>query len=117
MTTLDLHLNRVKPSQCYAKAVHRVLSVVGEVTETPVSTILGDSRKAGASFARHVAMYCALKTIKITLAALGEQLDRDHTTIVHARASITRRLKVDPVVQKTVRTVLERLAVKDGVKP
>ncbi|HET9109441.1 MAG TPA: chromosomal replication initiator protein DnaA, partial [Ktedonobacterales bacterium] len=74
-----------------------VLAAVAERFSVPVDALLGKSRERQTAWARQVAMYLMREETSASLFQIGEQLGgRDHTTVMHGCAAVTKRMDVDP---------------------
>ncbi len=74
-----------------------VLAAVSERFSVSVDALLGKSRERQTAWARQVAMYLMREETSASLFQIGEHLGgRDHTTIMHGCAAVTKRMGADP---------------------
>lgn len=67
------------------------------------SELVGASRKAPLTAARHTAMYLLYKDLSLPYEQVGRLFGgRDHTTVIHAVEKIEERLKTDPAMAKII---------------
>ena len=77
--------------------VPEVVRLASVLWNVPVKQLLSPSRKAAVGAARHPIMAVLYHQYDMTLADIGAELDRDHTTILHG----IRRADPDRVTQLT----------------
>lgn len=74
-----------------------ILAAVSQRFAVPVDALLGKSRERQTAWARQVAMHLMREETDASLFQIGEQLGgRDHTTIMHGCAAVTKRIESDP---------------------
>lgn len=79
--------------------VRRIISIVSDQQKISIPDILSPRRAKNLVFARHLALYLAVKHTKLSLPVIGRLVgDRDHSTIIHARDSMTKKRASDPKV-------------------
>jgi chromosomal replication initiator protein len=86
-----------------------VLAAVGDHFGVRVDVLRGKSREHQVAWARQVAMYLLREETSASLHRIGDQLGgRDHTTIMHGCARITKALKEPRTIQDlaAIRTAL-----------
>lgn len=81
----------------YDDPVPHVVKAAAQLWNVPVSQLLSPSRKAAVVAARQPIMAVLYHEYDLTLQAIGDELDRDHTTILHG----IRRADPDRVSQLT----------------
>ena len=81
----------------YDDPVPHVVKTAAELWNVPVSQLLSPSRKAAVVAARQPIMAVLYHQYDLTLADIGAELDRDHTTVLHG----IRRADPDRVAQLT----------------
>lgn len=69
-----------------------VATVVARRLGYELDDVLGQSRSSGVARARHLAMAVARSTLGRSYHELGRAFSRDHTSVVHAVQSVTRRV-------------------------
>ncbi len=67
----------------YDDPVPHVVKAAAELWNVPVSQLLSPSRKAAVVAARQPIMAVLYHQYDLTLADIGAELDRDHTTVLH----------------------------------
>ena len=90
-------------------SAERVESVVGSALNIEPRQLVSSQRTARIVFARQVAMYFMKKLLGMSLSAIGERYDRDHTTVLHAVRAIDARRRCDPEVRRLVVMLEEKL--------
>ncbi len=81
----------------YNDPVPNVVKAAAELWNVPMRELLSPSRKATVVAARHPIMAVLYHEFDMTLADIGTELDRDHTTILHG----IRRADPDRVAELT----------------
>ena len=67
------------------------------------SELVGPSRKAPLTAARHTAMYILYNDLQLPYEQVGRLFGgRDHTTVIHAVEKVTEQLKTDPEIAKII---------------
>ena len=90
--------------------ISNIQLAVSESTGIPVTLMVSRSRKQEVVHARYLAIYLAHTITKDTYATIGSQFGgRDHSTVLYAIQSISKRLKLDPILKKTVDSLLNQL--------
>lgn len=81
----------------------RIIKSVAHYYGMIVSDLISHRRSADVSMARHVAMYLARHTTKMTASMFGRLLgDRDHTTILHGIKKIETALITDKILASEI---------------
>jgi chromosomal replication initiator protein len=76
--------------------------------------LLSDSRVAGITWPRQVAMYLAREHTDATLPAIGRSFGgRNHTTVMHACRRTAQRLAADPEAFEIVRRLTDELGARE----
>lgn len=71
--------------------IMRLIEMVAQHTGFPVADLLGPSRKAALTFARHTAIWLCIKHFpRKSLPQIGLVFCKDHTSIIHARDRMRR---------------------------
>ena len=90
--------------------ISNIQLAVSESTGIPVALMVSRSRKQEVVHARYLAIYIAHTVTKDTYSTIGTQFGgRDHSTVLYAIQSISKRLKLDPGLKKTVSSLLNQL--------
>ncbi len=72
--------------------------------------LMGASRKAPLTGARHTAMYLLYRDLELPYEQIGRLFGgRDHTTVIHAVEKITERIKTDPEMAKIIADIKHNL--------
>jgi chromosomal replication initiator protein len=80
--------------------------------------LLSDSRVAGITWPRQVAMYLAREHTDATLPAIGRSFGgRNHTTVMHACRRAAQRLAADPEAFEIVRRLTDELGAREQDAP
>jgi chromosomal replication initiation ATPase DnaA len=96
---LSLHLRHVEHDLEYKKMVLKTI-ICNEFC-TNWADVLSKKKQRKICAARFVYMYCLRKYFQEKLADIAEQMNRDHTTVIHAITAIEDWQKVnDPIVEK-----------------
>jgi chromosomal replication initiator protein len=111
---VDLELARAAVGAMYPTprrraSVERIEAVVGQGLHIEPKRLLSAQRSLQIVFARQVAMYLLRKLLGMSLSAIGERYDRDHTTVLHAVRAIDARRRCDPEVRRLVMMLEEKL--------
>jgi chromosomal replication initiator protein len=111
---IDLDLAREAVGPMYPGPRERpsadhVESLVGQALAVEPRLLLSTQRSQRVVFARQVAMYFLRKMIGLSLSAIGERYDRDHTTVLHAVRTIDTRRRCDPEVRRLVMLLEEKM--------
>lgn len=79
--------------------VRRIMVIVGKHQGVSIEHILSPRRAKNVVFARHLAVYLAVKHTKFSFPVIGRLFaDRDHSTISYVRDKITKERASDPKV-------------------
>lgn len=95
-----------------------IKNIVKEVARTYDMTseeILGNCRSQELIEPRHIAMYLAKIITRKSLPQIGQLMDRDHTTILHAVRKIGSMRKYDAVLDQTIARIERSVRIKYGV--
>src|SRR5205823_4199650 len=93
--------------------IDTVLQAICDYYGVPRPVLLGKSREMTVAQARQVAMYLLREDAGLSATQIGQQLSRDHSTVLHGHARITGALAggdaLMAVVLESIRTsVLQR---------
>ena len=86
-----LALDDARPPDFLAKIVEQV----ADSFRIPLEVLKGRSRIAHVAFCRQVAMFMCRRA-KANYPVIGEQLDRDHATVMHGCALVQRLVNAEP---------------------
>ena len=87
-----------------------VINKTAQYFNYKVSELVGGSRKAPLTAARHAAMYLLYEELSLPYVQIGELFGgRDHTTVIHAVEKIKEELKSNPQLSKTLADIRHEL--------
>ncbi|AFM39123.1 chromosomal replication initiator protein DnaA [Desulfosporosinus acidiphilus SJ4] len=67
-------------------------------------------RTRAVAFPRQIAMYLARQLTDSSLPKIGDEFGgRDHTTVMHAHEKITQAIQVDPILEKKINELIQRI--------
>lgn len=93
---------RIRPNSVIAKTAQYFAFKPAE--------LMGASRKAPLTGARHTAMYLLYRDLELPYEQIGRLFGgRDHTTVIHAVEKITERIKTDPEMAKIIADIKHNL--------
>jgi chromosomal replication initiator protein len=104
-------------------SVEQIQQLTAEAFGLTRAELLSDSRTAGITWPRQVAMYLAREHTDATLPAIGRSFGgRNHTTVMHACRRAVQRLADDPEAFEIVRRLTNELGARQqgtrgGVRP
>ena len=76
-----------------APSVQAIQDAVCSVLGVPRADLLSARRTARVSRARQLAMYLTRELTTLSLAQIAREFDRDHTTVLHAVRTVSKRLE------------------------
>lgn len=82
--------------------IKKLLEFVEEETELSYEMLVIKNRKREVVETRQIIMYCIWKNEKYSLAAIGHLFERDHSTVLHARKTITDVKDTQPHIKRLV---------------
>jgi chromosomal replication initiator protein len=82
--------------------VTRVVDLVANAFHVKPKEVLGKSRLQSVMIPRHVAMWLTREVLKLSLPAIGDAFQRDHSTVLHAIRKVNERLTTDALFAKQV---------------
>ncbi len=85
--------------------------VAGQFQVT-INDLQSKSRKRLVAFPRQVCMYLARKHTELPLSAIGQAVNRDHSTVVHAVRKITEKIVRDGSVRGQIELLSDKLEKK-----
>ncbi|MDR3600174.1 MAG: chromosomal replication initiator protein DnaA [Desulfosporosinus sp.] len=84
-------------------------SVAGYFHLSP-SEFKAKKRTRAVAFPRQIAMYLSRELTDSSLPKIGDEFGgRDHTTVMHAHDKITQALRIDPLLEKKVNEMIQRI--------
>lgn len=95
-----------------------ILEAVGDFYGLSLDDLRGSNRKTLYVTARKVVVHLSLKLITVrSLSSIARGLDKDHTTIVHARRKVRRDLQENELLRFQVQTIEEAILAKYRDRP
>ncbi|RJQ36547.1 MAG: chromosomal replication initiator protein DnaA [Dehalococcoidia bacterium] len=89
---------------------NRIISLVAENFQVTREDITGRRRDKKTVLARQVAMYLIKQQNGCSLAQIGEEFDRDHSTVIYACEKIAGELAHNAYLDRLIHTIRESLA-------
>ena len=86
-----------------------ILGAVADEFGVLVTDLLAHRRTRHVARPRMVAFWIAQKTTALSYPVLGDQFDRDHTTVMHGVAKVDVELRGNPKLRGKVLRVLQRI--------
>lgn len=87
-----------------------IQEIVSDYFNLNVDDLVCKRRTRQLAFPRQIAMYLTRELIDASLPQIGEQFGgRDHTTVLHAYEKISRGIQTDPVLDKIINDLKNRL--------
>jgi chromosomal replication initiator protein len=86
-------------------SIEEIQDAVCKALHIPRSDLISARRTPDVTRARHVAVYLSRELTDLTLAEIGRQFNRDHSTILHAIRSVTRKLEPGSELVEIVKRV------------
>lgn len=88
-------------------SVEQILKSVCQVFEVKISDLRGAGRTKEVALPRQVAMYLACKLINDSLQMIGAAFGKTHSTLLHARKTIEKKIAEDELLKRQV-GIIER---------
>ena len=93
--------------------IARIQEVVADAFGLSVGELCGQRRSQDVTYPRHLAMYLSRELTDSSLPKIGKEFGgRDHTTVLHANAKITRMINEDRRVYNLVEDLTAKLKVR-----
>lgn len=87
-----------------------IISKVAEYYGMRLDEFKSKRRTRNVAFPRQLAMYLCRELTDLSLPKIGEEFGgRDHTTVIHAHEKISTNIKMDPSLENTVRTIIDKI--------
>jgi len=93
-------------------SVEKVLTLISGHFNVSEKELKSKKHYRAIAYPRQVAMYLIYKYCIHSLAEVGRQLNRHHTTVIHAQETINDLMQYDPVIKNEVER-LELLVMKE----
>lgn len=107
-------MNAIAPHSQRAKltSLVRIREAVAAEFGVSVRELLSPRRARSVAWPRQVAMWLAVQITGLSLPQIGEDFERDHTTVMYARQATERRLAIDAELRGRVERL--RRSLTDG---
>lgn len=90
--------------------IESITRTVSNYLKIPLGDVRGKAKTKEVVMARQISMYLVNKMLRPTLKDNGKYFsDRDHSTVIHAIAAITNRIKIDPHLAQQVLDIEKQL--------
>ena len=90
--------------------IKRIQDIVSQRFNVTVDELVSPRRSQAVAYPRQVAMYLSRELTDSSLPAIGREFGgRDHTTVIHAKDKITRRIREDRSVYNLVQELTARI--------
>lgn len=83
-------------------SVEQILKAVCQVFEVKISDLRGSGRTKEVAMPRQVAMYLACKLINDSLQMIGAAFGKTHSTLLHARKAIEKKISEDELLRRQI---------------
>ena len=95
------------PRQITIESIQEAVASYFSVT---VTDLISKRRTRQIAFPRQIAMYLSRELTELSLPMIGDTFGgRDHTTVLHAYDKISREIKTDPVLDKIVNDLKNKI--------
>ncbi|MEN7546809.1 chromosomal replication initiator protein DnaA [Rapidithrix thailandica] len=90
-----------------------IQQIVADYFGITIEQLVSKTRKKDIAMARQIAMYFSQQYTKTPLKSIGNQFGgRDHSTVVHASKTITKKSSSDATISQTIDNLLKRMDIK-----
>jgi len=91
-------------------SIHHIQKVVAEYFSLKPDDFQAKKRTRSIAYPRQIAMYLSRELTDASLPKIGEDFGgRDHTTVIHACAKITREINEDATLASTIKDIISRI--------
>jgi chromosomal replication initiator protein len=90
-------------------SVETIQKVVAEYFSLLLSDIKGKKRSQNIVFPRQIAMYISREITGFSTTEVGQNFERDHTTVMHACQKIEERKQADPTLDSTIQNLIRMI--------
>jgi chromosomal replication initiator protein len=91
-------------------SIELIQKVVAEYFSLSHIDLKGKKRTQKIVFPRHLAMYISMEITEFSTTEVGQSFGgKDHTTVMHACDKIEQRLRADPTLDSTIRTLIRNI--------
>ncbi len=87
----------------------QIVQTVAEYFNMPLDALKGKKRDQRTALARQIAMYLIREEAHLPLVAIGQQMGRDHSTVLHGCEKIVYDLNTNPRLRQQVQDIKDRL--------
>lgn len=87
----------------------RIQEIVAEFYDIDLKEMIGRKRSQNIAYPRQIAMYLTREMTDLSLPKIGEEFDRDHTTVIHAYDKITEELETKLDLQENIEEIREKI--------
>jgi chromosomal replication initiator protein len=95
--------------------IELIQKIVSDYFGLSYKDLRGKRRTKAVAFPRQVAMYLSRELTEYSTTEVGAEFGgRDHTTVMHACQKIEDRMKLDPNLEPTVKTLVKRMRENNG---
>ncbi len=91
-------------------SVELIQEVVANYYNLSVDDLKGQRRTRNVALPRQIAMYLSRSLTPTSLPKIGEEFNKDHTTVMHAFTKIQEALESDAALKKTVTNITKKLS-------
>lgn len=98
----DVMKNTIKPVRKKTINFDMIVEITAEFYKINPDNIFSKSRLRNIADARHVIMYLSHKHTTLSLSAIGNKLNRKHTTVLHGIKMVEDRLKIEKEVSEAI---------------
>lgn len=90
--------------------IDMIQQAVADYYHLSLSEFKAKKRTRSVAFPRQIAMYLCRELTDCSLPKIGEEFGgRDHTTVIHAHDKISENVQRDPVLEKRINEIIQRL--------
>lgn len=87
-----------------------VMTAVAEYYDVTVEDIKSPKRQRSVTIPRQVAMYLSRELVSLSLPAIGDAFNRDHTTVMHACEKIAAEMKTSAALKNLIQNITHKLS-------
>ena len=96
----------------YFPTAASIISSVSKYYGVEENALRGESRIKEIANARHIAIYLIRHMTNLSLADIGKEFGKDHTTALYSVQKIDAQMKNDPALAQTIREITTNINVK-----
>lgn len=106
---LEEHFSKTAKKKVTVKNIQKIVEEYYGVSH---NAIVGKKKDRNIAYARQIAMYLCYKLLEITVSAIGNSFNRDHSTVLHSIKIIENKLKTSREVVEEVELLEKRILEK-----